>query len=47
MPFLDTANQIKLTFNKNIMLLRTKLGIDEDDNIELPKMNHKNDLISL
>ena len=46
MPFLDTANQIKLTFTKNIMLLRAKLGIDEDDKIELPKMNHKNNLIN-
>ena len=34
MPFLDSANQIKLVFNKNLLQLREKLGLNYDEQLQ-------------
>ena len=34
MPFLDSANQIKFVFNKNLLQLREKLGLNYDEHLQ-------------
>ena len=34
MPFLDSANQIRLVFNKNLLQLREKLGLNYDEQLQ-------------